>query len=79
MIQNGSQNSSLNLMESAQLGKTNQIIPYTGRKTIKTTIAVKKCEMKCIEVLKDSGICDRIFLTDFNQITVYQRSRRNAV
>jgi hypothetical protein len=45
MIQNGSQNSSLNLMESAQLGKTNQIIPYTGRKTIKTTIAVKKCEM----------------------------------
>jgi hypothetical protein len=45
MIQNGSQNSSLNLMESAQLRKTNQNIPYTGRKTIKTTIAVKKCEM----------------------------------
>jgi hypothetical protein len=42
MIQNGSQNSSLNLMESAQLGKTNQIIPYTGRKT---AISVKKREM----------------------------------
>jgi hypothetical protein len=35
MIQNGSQNSSLNLMESAQLGKTNQFIPYTGRKNHK--------------------------------------------